>query len=61
MDTKTPPYPDNVFPWNVWEPMRDPITHECTCFYCKTARQEREAQKQSFIKKILNIIVNWIT
>ena len=43
--TVNPPYPNNKYPWNVWEPMRDPITKECTCAYCKDARQEREKVK----------------
>lgn len=40
-----PPYPENYFPWNEWEPMRDPITKECTCCYCKEARRGREKVK----------------
>ena len=43
--TVNPPYPNNKPPWNVWEPQYDKITGECTCSYCKEARQEREKVK----------------
>lgn len=43
--TVNPPYPNNKYPWNVWEPQYDKITGECTCCYCKRARRKREDAK----------------